>query len=149
MYDIKILKPIIEDAINSSNSMREASSKTTLNFKTFYKYAKLLGLYSPNQPGKGVKKRFPKIPLNKILNGEYPHYHTYKLGKRLIKENYKDHKCELCNNQYWNNLPIPLELDHIDGNSSNHKLENLRLICPNCHAQTPTYRGKNRTDSNI
>ncbi len=143
-YDINVLEPIIKEAVLSSNSMIEAASKTNLNIKTFFKYAKLLGLFKPNKPGKGINKKMPSIPLNKILNGDNPQYHTYKLGKRLISENYKEHKCEKCNNTEWNNLPIPLELDHIDGNSFNHKLENLRLLCPNCHAQTPTYRSKNR-----
>lgn len=40
--------------------------------------------------------------------------------------------------------PIPIELDHIDGNPENNELDNLRLICPNCHAQTPTYKGANK-----
>lgn len=39
--------------------------------------------------------------------------------------------------------PIPLQLDHIDGNHTNNKLENLQILCPNCHAKTPTYCGKN------
>jgi 5-methylcytosine-specific restriction endonuclease McrA len=42
-------------------------------------------------------------------------------------------------------LPIPLELDHINGNNGDNRLENLRLLCPNCHALTPTYRSKRRT----
>ena len=53
------------------------------------------------------------------------------------------HTCMVCKCSTWNNLPIPLELDHIDGKSDNNVESNLRLICPNCHAQTPTYKGKN------
>lgn len=52
--------------------------------------------------------------------------------------------CNKCKTKEWNGLPIPLELEHIDGNSLNNDLDNLKLLCPNCHAQTPTYKGANR-----
>jgi len=54
------------------------------------------------------------------------------------------HKCVMCEYDTWNDKPIPLELDHIDGNSGNTELGNYRLLCPNCHAQTDTYKGKNK-----
>jgi hypothetical protein len=61
--------------------------------------------------------------------------------KYLIKTH--GHTCMRCKHSIWNNLPIPLELDHIDGKSDNNEESNLRIICPNCHAQTDTYKGKN------
>lgn len=65
-----------------------------------------------------------------------------KTAKRyLISLN---HRCSVCSNAVWNNLPITLEIDHIDGNSENNKLVNLRLICPNCHSQTSTWKNRNR-----
>lgn len=56
----------------------------------------------------------------------------------------RGYKCEICGNTKWNNQPIPLLVDHIDGNSSKNTFENLRIICPNCDAQLPTYKSKNR-----
>lgn len=53
-------------------------------------------------------------------------------------------KCERCNNTHWLDEEIPLELDHIDGNAGNNLPINLRLLCPNCHAMTPTAKGKNK-----
>lgn len=54
----------------------------------------------------------------------------------------KEYKCEGCGIVDWNGKPISLQLDHIDGCPTNHLLENLRLLCPNCHSQTPTYGSK-------
>ena len=61
--------------------------------------------------------------------------------KQLIKIN--GQKCEKCLLSDWQESVIPIELHHIDGDRTNNKIENLQLLCPNCHALTPTYRGKN------
>ncbi len=55
----------------------------------------------------------------------------------------RGHKCDNCNNHEWLGQAIPLELDHIDGDSNNNIPSNLRLLCPNCHALTETYKAKN------
>jgi hypothetical protein len=52
--------------------------------------------------------------------------------------------CSVCNIDNWNGKDIKLEVDHIDGNHTNNSIKNLRLICPNCHSQTPTYKNKNK-----
>lgn len=70
-----------------------------------------------------------------------------KLSAETIKKNIiktKGHQCWECKNTTWNGFPIPLEMDHIDGNSLNNNENNLRILCPNCHALTPTYRGRNK-----
>ena len=63
--------------------------------------------------------------------------------KRLLIES-QGYKCDECSIIEWNKKPITLELEHIDGNNRNNSLDNLRLLCPNCHSQTLTFRGKNR-----
>lgn len=65
-----------------------------------------------------------------------------KLKKRLLKDGFFINQCSKCLNSKWNNLPIPLELDHINGNHYDNSKDNLRLLCPNCHAQTTTYCSK-------
>lgn len=72
-------------------------------------------------------------------------------GKMVSRGHMKEHlvdicgwKCVQCKNTEWLGEPIPLELDHIDGNAGNNKPENLRLLCPNCHAKTPTHKAKNK-----
>jgi len=65
------------------------------------------------------------------------------LLKRLKRERNWEHRCSMCKLSEWNGKPIPLEIDHIDGCHTNNTYENLRPICPNCHAQTDTYKGKN------
>jgi 5-methylcytosine-specific restriction endonuclease McrA len=135
-----------DDVINACNeypTMAKAAESTGIPHKTFIRIAKKLGCYKPNQSGKGiVKLSTNRIPLDEILNGKHPQYGSSKLRIRLVNEGLKELKCECCGISEWNGLPAPLELDHIDGNNSNHVLENLRILCSNCHAQTPTYSCK-------
>ena len=66
--------------------------------------------------------------------------------KETIKKyflNKKEYKCEKCGIEHWNNEYIPLEIHHKDGNRKNNTIDNLELLCPNCHSQTETFRGRN------
>lgn len=82
------------------------------------------------------------IPLEDILSNKKS-YSSSKLLKRLIKENYKEYKCEICGINEWQNKPIVLQLNHKDGNHFNNNIDNLEILCPNCHSQTDTFAGKN------
>lgn len=85
----------------------------------------------------------PRTPLVEVLVKGRPAPSTSDLRKRLIAEGLKQHRCERCSLTSWNDQPIPLELDHANGRRDDNRLENLRVLCPNCHAQTETYRGRN------
>lgn len=122
-------------------TLHETAVKLNSTTVTVWRRAKRLRLFWKEMKG---NNRYEKLDLNEILEGKHPYYQTFKLHNRLLREGIKDHKCEICGNTEWNGKPIPLQLDHIDGNSHNHILTNLRLICPNCHAQTETYCGKNK-----
>ena len=65
-----------------------------------------------------------------------------KLKIRLINEGYLDPNCSICGMSRWLDGEIPLQLDHKNGDGEDNRLENLRLLCPNCHALTPEYRLK-------
>jgi hypothetical protein len=72
-----------------------------------------------------------------------PHYKCSKAIKAfLLRE--RGHRCEVCGGTEWLGQPIPLVLDHINGNSEDCRLVNLRLVCGNCDMQLPTYKSKNR-----
>jgi hypothetical protein len=144
MLKTKITKEEIIYACTNSITMREAASKLAMHYNTFSKYAKLYGCYKPNKSGKGTNKNRPSIPIDEILNGEHPSYHTYKLKLRLYRELHWTKVCSNCKLSEWLGNEIPLELDHEDGNPYNHKVNNLRLLCPNCHTLTSTYRAKNK-----
>lgn len=142
---MEIDKELFIKVCNESLSMTSASSKLNLHYNTFKKYAIKFGCWKPNPSGKGMKKKpsSNKIPLEEILNGEHPSYQTYKLKNRLFKEGIKENKCDICGITTWNNSDIQMELHHIDGDRTNHKLNNLQILCPNCHSQTETFRAKN------
>lgn len=81
--------------------------------------------------------------LDKFVNDETYYAPNHYLKRILVNELGVEEKCSCCGITEWNGVTIPLELDHIDGNTANNKPDNLRLLCPNCHSITPTWRGRN------
>ncbi|MDT4921556.1 MAG: hypothetical protein QOI15_2458 [Pseudonocardiales bacterium] len=75
-----------------------------------------------------------------VVNSTYP---SGPLRRRLIREGLKEPCCEICGLSTWRGEPLPLALDHINGDPCDNRLENLRVLCPNCHALTDTWCGRN------
>ena len=148
-YDTN-MKIKIEQIVSESLSIAQVISKLGLrpaggNYSTINKFIAMFAIDTSHFKGKvwnkGLRIGF-KRPIEDYLSNRYP-LGSDKLRRRLIKEKIFDHICSCCMLTCWNKSPIPLELDHKDGDHFNNNLSNLQLLCPNCHAQTPTYRGKN------
>lgn len=89
-------------------------------------------------PNRGIKKDLSEVLVE---NSEYDN--TSSLKSRLLNEGLKEYKCERCGRTEWEGEPIPLQLHHINGVRSDNRIENLQLLCPNCHALTDNYCGRN------
>tara|TARA_B100000287_G_scaffold150272_1_gene142038 strand:- start:240 stop:656 length:417 start_codon:yes stop_codon:yes gene_type:complete len=91
-----------------------------------------------NKSGKGIskpKQRSGKYSLDSICNGEHPNYNVWKLGKRLLKAGYFKEECCQCkfDERRITDFRVPLIIDFIDGNKTNHLRENIRFLCYNCY----------------
>jgi hypothetical protein len=141
----------LERAVATSASFAQVLTQLGLraaggNYATIHRAIERAGLDTSHFSGQAWRKNVvlgPRRSLDAYLSNGYP-ISSYRLKQRLINEGVFTAKCNKCGGVEWLGQPIPLELDHRDGNSKNNNLENLELLCPNCHAQTPTYRGKNR-----
>jgi Zn finger protein HypA/HybF involved in hydrogenase expression len=141
----------LTDAIKTSVSVRECLTKLNVapqggNYAIFHKAVKHFNLDTSHFTGKNLSGR--KLPARRKSIDEYltkqSSTQSFKLKRYLLESSIFEAKCVSCGLFSWLNEPIPLELDHIDGDNTNNELSNLRLLCPNCHAKTPTYRGKNK-----
>lgn len=99
--------------------------------------------------GKSFVEETALVKLDDILK-ENTNYKTHTLKERLFNQNLKERKCEICGlGEEWYGKPITLELHHINGDHYDNRLENLQILCPNCHSQTNNFRNRNNTDKNI
>ena len=124
---------------NEQPTMAKAAVCLKLHFNTFKKYALEYGCYNPNQSGRGIKKN-----INKRIKNLEDYSSRSSVRKTIINDNLLEYKCSVCGISKWNGQSISLHLDHINGKNGDHRLKNLRFLCPNCHSQTNTYTGRNK-----
>jgi hypothetical protein len=144
-------KEILEKIVNSSNNYSEVTKKLGLqpfhgNRETVKKYINLFEISTKHfrltsKNGGGSRK---KIELADILVENSLYVHTTNLKERLYKEGLKQRCCEICGQgENWMGNKISLILDHVNGVNNDNRIENLRIVCPNCNAALPTHGGKN------
>ena len=140
---IRFDKKKMIELCNNSPSMAAAAVEMEMAPNTLRRHAMKLGCYKPNQAGIGVVKNRPnRVATEDILNGSVPKGGT-DFKRRLLKEGYLINECDECGiGSTYNGKSITLELDHVNGNRFDHSLSNLRILCPNCHSQTDTFRFK-------
>lgn len=141
-------------AVKSSRSYRQVLISLQLipaggNYEQIKRRTQELAISTSHFTGKGwnvgmVFRPRVAVPVEKHLI-ENSNVQSYKLKTKLFAKGLKKPKCELCG---WATISsdgrIPLELDHVNGNRKDNRIENLRILCPNCHSLQPTHRGKNK-----
>lgn len=134
-----ILRREVEEAQKHTRSGAEAARYLGVSYNTYKKYSKLYKLFEghKNPAGKGVPKSGMsghKYPLKDILAGKHPTYNIKLLRERLIKSGIFDEKCMECGfgERRVTDYKVPLMLVFLDGDRTNHRMENLALLCYNC-----------------
>jgi len=144
-YTIKALR----DAVKESFSVAKVFSKLGLqasggNYKTFKMKCEEYNIDISHFTGKAhlrgkTHNWGKKIPIEDILVKKSTYGCTNRLKKRLFDDGFFEKKCYQCGLTEWNEKPAPLQLEHINGDNTDNRIENLTILCPNCHAQTETY----------
>jgi 5-methylcytosine-specific restriction endonuclease McrA len=143
------LKEIVERSYSIAQVLKELGLKPIGgNYRILKRKLKEQDISTSHFTGmahnKGKTWSRPKVPTAEILK-EGSNFQTFKLKNRLLKEKLIENKCVDCGlTDTYNGKPLSLHLDHINGDNTDNRIENLRMLCPNCHSQTDTYAGKNK-----
>lgn len=143
------LSDAVKTSVSKSDILRKLGLRITGgNFNSITMHIARLGLSSDHLLGRKQSRPYrgggcvPKS-YDDILVKDSPYTSTYHLKNRLIKDGMLLNECSVCTISTWMDKELILHLDHINGNRRDCRRENLRLLCPNCHSQTPTYCGRN------
>jgi hypothetical protein len=130
----------------------EVNPHTSANVNWINSKIKLLKLETSHWKGMGYLKGdthnwSTSTPLEEILIENSSFLWNASLKKKLLKSNLLKYECYECGLSEWRNKPISLNLEHKNGNNTDNRLDNLCLLCPNCHSQTDTFAGRNKHKS--
>ena len=136
--DIIEKRSLIESWIGENKPKLQIAKELRCKIDTLDSYLKKWGIvYKGNIGAKGHK--LSPIRKSAIEYARKDIVIISKLRIKLIEDGIKKDECEMCGLNEWMNKKIPLELHHIDGNRYNNELDNLQILCPNCHSLTPNH----------
>ena len=152
MIRIKYTKELLEENVKDCYSFAELCRRLGLkpegsNPKTLRKKMNEFGVDYSHFTGQAWNKN----PENPVYRGKYlpklcehSSLSSANVKELVYKLSLKENKCECCGITEWNGKPIICELHHINGDSTDNRIENLQILCPNCHSQTDNFRSRNR-----
>ena len=146
--DEQAVREAIEASLSASEALRRLELRAAGgNFAQLRKYAALYGIstehFDPNAARIASRAGRSLRPLEEILVAEST-YSRHHLKERLYREGLKERRCEECGQgEQWRGRTMALILDHVNGVPNDHRLENLRVLCPNCNATLDTHCGRN------
>ena len=143
--DLLNAKELIMQMIEQELPKYEIAKRLNCKQATLDSYLKKLNIeYKGQQHKKGQQKGPNKYKPASYYLGENAQYlSSYKLKQKLIRDGLKRNCCEICGCSEWQGKELPLELHHKDGNHFNNTLDNLQILCPNCHSIQDGNSGKN------
>lgn len=142
-FPIEELKQIVEQSNSQRNVLKALGyGGSGASYKTLQKRCEKYGINLEKFKNNYAAQTRTRVTINDLCKNSTRA--TGRIKDFIIRENLLEYKCGCCGNEgTWLDKPLTLQLDHINGINNDHRLENLRFLCPNCHTQTNTW-GKNK-----